>query len=202
VERESSPREHKGFFQIIASSATVLCSTGTILRRKGNGWSSEAVDWKLSVECRRFEERGKRPVCPRFSVPGFPGFPSRSCSTGMTVEDWLVREIPGQDRFGNRESFGRIGRFLCKRRDISGPGRRRNKPECRNYQIEGCPTEENRGQTAGPIGVGQSHKKVAGNRPNQKVQYEEETTHKCGQFSAGQDPHDDANNRSDRFEEE
>jgi hypothetical protein len=37
LERENSPREHKEFSHVIASSSTVFCSTGTILRRKGNG---------------------------------------------------------------------------------------------------------------------------------------------------------------------
>ena len=36
VERENSPRKHEAFSQIIASLSTVLCSTGTILRRKSN----------------------------------------------------------------------------------------------------------------------------------------------------------------------
>jgi hypothetical protein len=37
VKTEESPREHEGFSHFIASSSTVFCSTGTILRRKGNG---------------------------------------------------------------------------------------------------------------------------------------------------------------------
>jgi len=37
VKRETRPREHEGFSQIIASLSIVFCSTGTILRRKGNG---------------------------------------------------------------------------------------------------------------------------------------------------------------------
>ena len=59
VERENSPREHKGLSQIMASLLTVLCSTGTILPRKGNG------------EVRTVKER---PVCP----PGFPRVPYAS----------------------------------------------------------------------------------------------------------------------------
>jgi hypothetical protein len=37
AEREKCRHEHERFSQIIASLPTVLCSTGTILRRKGNG---------------------------------------------------------------------------------------------------------------------------------------------------------------------
>ena len=35
-ERENCPRDHEGFSQVIASLLIVLCSTGTILGRKGN----------------------------------------------------------------------------------------------------------------------------------------------------------------------
>jgi hypothetical protein len=55
VEREDSPREHKGVSQIIASLSTVLRSTGTILRRKGNGDGLEVE----SSNGRRVRERKK-----------------------------------------------------------------------------------------------------------------------------------------------
>jgi len=41
VKTDQSPREHEGFSHVIAISSTVLCSTGTILRRKGNGRGDE-----------------------------------------------------------------------------------------------------------------------------------------------------------------
>ena len=37
MKRENSPREHEELSHFIASSSTVFYSTGTILRRKGNG---------------------------------------------------------------------------------------------------------------------------------------------------------------------
>jgi|SRR5579859_375676 len=42
VEAKKCPRNHKTFSQIIANLSTVLCSTGTILRRKGYGRESKA----------------------------------------------------------------------------------------------------------------------------------------------------------------
>jgi len=42
VERENSPRKHEAFSHLIASLSTVLCSTGTILGRKGNGIEVES----------------------------------------------------------------------------------------------------------------------------------------------------------------
>jgi hypothetical protein len=55
VEREKCPREHRKFSQIIASLSIVLCSTGAILRRKGNGDGSEVE----SSNGRRVRERKK-----------------------------------------------------------------------------------------------------------------------------------------------
>jgi hypothetical protein len=63
VERENSPREHKEFSQIIANLSTVLCSTGTILRRKGNGRGSGVGGWKSRVRSSNREE----------NVPSVPG---------------------------------------------------------------------------------------------------------------------------------
>jgi hypothetical protein len=50
VKTEDSPREHEEFSHVIASSATVFYSTGTILRRKGNGNGS-----KFEVKSRKFK---------------------------------------------------------------------------------------------------------------------------------------------------
>ena len=49
VSEETSPRKHGTSSHSIASLSTVLCSTGTILRRKGNGRES-------NIEGRKFEE--------------------------------------------------------------------------------------------------------------------------------------------------
>ena len=67
VETEKCPRNpfdwaqgnHETCSQIIASLSTVLCSTGTILRRKGNGSESE-------IEGSRSEENF--PSVPKFST--------------------------------------------------------------------------------------------------------------------------------------
>jgi hypothetical protein len=50
VERENSPREHGESSHIIASLLTVLCSTGTILRRKSNGRGSKVENQKGRAE--------------------------------------------------------------------------------------------------------------------------------------------------------
>ena len=55
MERGNSPREHGEFSQIMASLSTVLCSTGTILRRKGNGNGEKYGDGK--VKTRTLETR-------------------------------------------------------------------------------------------------------------------------------------------------
>src|SRR5579859_8153374 len=44
VEAKKCPRNHKTFSQSIANLSTVLCSTGTILRRKGNGARSQEFE--------------------------------------------------------------------------------------------------------------------------------------------------------------
>jgi len=72
VERENSPREHKGFSQIIASLSTVLCSTGTILRRKGNGKRRNG-----KVDSRQSTVQSEENATPRpryqTTEPGAPG---------------------------------------------------------------------------------------------------------------------------------
>jgi hypothetical protein len=59
VERENSPREHEALSQFIATSSTVLCSTGTILRRKGNG---KNINGK--VDSRQFKAKKMLPQGP------------------------------------------------------------------------------------------------------------------------------------------
>jgi hypothetical protein len=46
VETERCPCKHRGWYQIIASLSTVFCSTGTILRRKGNGLESKNLTFE------------------------------------------------------------------------------------------------------------------------------------------------------------
>src|SRR5437899_6183612 len=46
---EISPRQHAQFSYVIASSSTVFCSTGTILRRKGNGSQQECRMGKIKT---------------------------------------------------------------------------------------------------------------------------------------------------------
>ncbi len=60
MERETRPREHEGFSQIIVSLLTVLCSTGTILRRKGNGRGQKYGEGK--VKTRTLEPEGGSPA--------------------------------------------------------------------------------------------------------------------------------------------
>src|SRR5579859_4567802 len=60
VVREKCSRKHEAFSHLIASLSTVLCSTGTILRRKGNGDRSQMQRVKNS----KLGERRERPRFP------------------------------------------------------------------------------------------------------------------------------------------
>jgi hypothetical protein len=83
VERENSPREpfgyaqgkHEEFSQIIASLSTVLCSTGTILRRKGNG--NHQICGTEKVKTRTLENH--KGAAPKFVLTG------QGCATRLAA---------------------------------------------------------------------------------------------------------------------
>jgi hypothetical protein len=113
--REKRPREHGSFSQNMHTVTTVFCSTGTILRRKGNGDVLEvessngrrARKGKREKKADPFQNRkGRAPsmaelhtwiavsVCPEFSAarekpPGFSWPPAR----------WRTQERSGRRGF-------------------------------------------------------------------------------------------------------
>jgi hypothetical protein len=97
VEGESCPREHTSRSQIIANLSTVLCSTGTILRRKGNG--NGQYYGKGKVKIRTLENR--KGAAPKFVLPvkGVPPAVGQDAARfashrSMSVTIWSSSEGP------------------------------------------------------------------------------------------------------------
>jgi hypothetical protein len=107
MSRDQSPREHEKYSYVIVSLSIVFCSTGTILRRKGNG-RRQVRGEKLKVQSskpRKVEVRDSGPGFQRRSVHGiyFPSVWSR-CFVSNPYRSVAI--IPGRSKFNH--AFGPI----------------------------------------------------------------------------------------------